>query len=175
MKKLIIGIAILIALIKCSPNKHLPNENEVESYAEKYVDYRSKWLKQFNFTKNVYFLIGKESKILNYSERKSSLGNWLYKTYEFKTRILSDVPWEVCIIFPNEHYTLPFSIDTIIKNRAFLDSITYYDERWLTEDDDIMKPLGTQWDTRYYVIDTTKIRKDSLMIIPVIIDINVID
>ena len=74
----------------------------------------------------VYVLIGKDSEKIQYM--KECRENYGYIVYSFTFRDVSDLE---CIFIRHTNMREDYLNDTLIKSRSFLDSISYYDEKWL--------------------------------------------
>ena len=105
----------------------------------------------------VYVLIGKDSEKIQYM--KECRKNYGYIVYSFTFRDVSDLE---CIFIRHTNMREDYLNDTLIKSRSFLDSISYYDEKWL-----LSSPrVGSldNWRNRIYVIDTTSLGRDSIVL-----------
>lgn len=105
----------------------------------------------------VYVLIGKNSEKIQYM--KECRENYGYIVYSFTFRDVSD--WE-CIFIRHTNMREDYLNDTLIKSRSFLNSISYYDEKWLLSSPKV--DILDNWRNRIYVIDTTSLGRDSIVL-----------
>ncbi|WP_147625565.1 hypothetical protein [Gabonibacter massiliensis] len=105
----------------------------------------------------VYVLIGKNSEKIQYM--KECRENYGYIVYSFTFRDVSDLE---CIFIRHTNMREDYLNDTLIKSRSFLDSISYYDEKWLLSSPKV--DILDNWRNRIYVIDTTSLGRDSIVL-----------
>ncbi|MCR9011783.1 hypothetical protein [Gabonibacter chumensis] len=105
----------------------------------------------------VYVLIGKDSEKIQYM--KECRENYGYIVYSFTFRDVSDLE---CIFIRHTNMREDYLNDTLIKSRSFLDSISYYDEKWLLSSPKV--DILDNWRNRIYVIDTTSLGRDSIVL-----------
>lgn len=116
---------------------------------------------QENNDSTYYFLLDRNTKLITYYEkfqiRKGKQGT--YRSYHFLSEIDGGDPMYASLFHLSEAHPTPHK--TLVKPLEFLDSIHYYDEKWLTETVSLMYTYRLYKYT-LYVIDKATIKNDSV-------------
>lgn len=123
-----------------------------------------------------YLLLDRNSPHINYCSNDADTNTMssAYRCWDFYNTDVSSKDSVFCYLYQPDPQRLGVQGDWLIERKplSFLDSITYYDEKWLRHGWNVFTKIPVRWDDkrpRAYILDRATIQNDSIVMYEVVL------